>query len=239
MTVLLELTQVHTYYGHIHALKGLNLRVDQGEIVTLVGANGAGKTTTLKTISGITHPKRGRVKFNARDITDMPPHLIAKQGIAHVPEGRRIFPLLSVRENLEVGSWSVKGGSGVISDRMNQMFDMFPRLKERINQKGGTLSGGEQQMLAMARALMMAPSVLLLDEPSMGLAPVLVEGIFDIVKRINEAGNTVLLVEQNALMALEVAHRGYVLQTGEIVLEDTGSALLKNELVRKAYLGEM
>lgn len=239
MTVLLELTQVHTYYGHIHALKGLNLRVDQGEIVTLVGANGAGKTTTLKTISGVTRPKRGRVKFNARDITDMPPHLIAKQGIAHVPEGRRIFPLLSVRENLEVGAWSVKGSSGVINDRMNQMFDMFPRLKERINQKGGTLSGGEQQMLAMARALMMAPSVLLLDEPSMGLAPVLVEGIFDIVKRINEAGNTVLLVEQNALMALEVAHRGYVLQTGEIVLEDTGSALLKNELVRKAYLGEM
>lgn len=238
MTVLLELNQVHTYYGHIHALKGISVRVDQGEIVTLVGANGAGKTTTLKTISGITRPKRGKVMFNGQDITDMAPHNISAQGIAHVPEGRRIFPLLSVRENLEVGSWNVKGGRGVISDRMNQMFDMFPRLKERINQKGGTLSGGEQQMLAMARALMMAPSVLLLDEPSMGLAPVLVEGIFDIVKQINEAGNTVLLVEQNALMALEIAHRGYVLQTGEIVLEDTGEALLQNDLVRKAYLGE-
>ncbi|KXK22039.1 MAG: ABC transporter [Chloroflexi bacterium OLB15] len=238
MTVLLELTQVHTYYGHIHALKGVSVRVDQGEVVTLVGANGAGKTTTLKTISGITRPKRGKVMFNGQDITDMAPHHISAQGIAHVPEGRRIFPLLSVRENLEVGSWNVKGGRGIISDRMNQMFDMFPRLKERINQKGGTLSGGEQQMLAMARALMMAPSVLLLDEPSMGLAPVLVEGIFEIVKRINEAGNTVLLVEQNALMALEIAHRGYVLQTGEIVLEDTGAALLQNDLVRKAYLGE-
>ncbi len=238
MTVLLELTQVHTYYGHIHALKGVSVRVDQGEVVTLVGANGAGKTTTLKTISGITRPKRGKVMFNGQDITDMAPHHISAQGIAHVPEGRRIFPLLSVRENLEVGSWNVKGGRGIINDRMNQMFDMFPRLKERINQKGGTLSGGEQQMLAMARALMMAPSVLLLDEPSMGLAPVLVEGIFEIVKRINEAGNTVLLVEQNALMALEIAHRGYVLQTGEIVLEDTGAALLQNDLVRKAYLGE-
>ncbi len=238
MTVLLELTQVHTYYGHIHALKGISVRVDQGEIVTLVGANGAGKTTTLKTISGITRPKRGKIMFNGQDITDMAPHHISAQGIAHVPEGRRIFPLLSVRENLEVGSWNVKGGRGIINERMNQMFDMFPRLKERINQKGGTLSGGEQQMLAMARALMMSPSVLLLDEPSMGLAPVLVEGIFDIVKRINDAGNTVLLVEQNALMALEIAHRGYVLQTGEIVLEDTGEALLKNDLVRKAYLGE-
>jgi branched-chain amino acid transport system ATP-binding protein len=238
MTALLELDQVHTYYGQIHALKGVSVTVNKGEVVTLVGANGAGKTTTLKTISGVTRPKRGRVLFNGEDISGIQTHLIAGLGIAHVPEGRRIFPLLSVRENLDVGAWNNKGSRIEISQRMEEMFVLFPRLKERINQKGGTLSGGEQQMLAMARALMSNPSVLLLDEPSMGLAPVLVEGIFEIVKRINEAGNTVLLVEQNALMALEIAHRGYVLQTGEIVLQDTGEALLKNDLVRKAYLGE-
>jgi branched-chain amino acid transport system ATP-binding protein len=238
MAALLELDQVHTYYGQIHALKGISVTVNKGEIVTLVGANGAGKTTTLKTISGVTRPKRGRVLFNGEDISGMQTHLISALGIAHVPEGRRIFPLLSVRENLDVGAWNNKGSRVAISQRMEEMFVLFPRLKERINQKGGTLSGGEQQMLAMARALMSDPSVLLLDEPSMGLAPVLVEGIFEIVNRINEAGNTVLLVEQNALMALEIAHRGYVLQTGEIVLQDTGAALLKNDLVRKAYLGE-
>ncbi len=237
MTALLEMVNIHAYYGHIHALKGVSIRVDQGEIVTLVGANGAGKTTTLKTISGVNRPKRGRVLFNGQEINDRPPHKISGLGIAHVPEGRRIFPLLSVRENLEVGAWHVDSKSLMLR-RMEEMFEMFPRLRERVNQKGGTLSGGEQQMLAMARALMSRPSVLLLDEPSMGLAPVLVEQIFDIVKKINEAGNTVLLVEQNALMALEIAHRGYVLQTGEIVLEDTGANLLTNELVRKAYLGE-
>jgi branched-chain amino acid transport system ATP-binding protein len=238
MTVLLELTQVETFYGQIQALKGISLRVDQGQIVTLVGSNGAGKTTTLKTISGVTRPKHGAVRLNGQDITFVPPHKIASMGIAHVPEGRRIFPLLSVRENLEVGAWNVDRRS-VIQQRMDQQFETFPRLKERINQKGGTLSGGEQQMLAMARALMSGPSVLLLDEPSMGLAPVLVEGIFEIVKRINEQGNTVLLVEQNALMALEIAHRGYVLQTGKIVLEGTGAELMKNDMVRAAYLGEV
>lgn len=237
MTALLEMVNIHAYYGHIHALKGVSIRVDQGEIVTLVGANGAGKTTTLKTISGVNRPKRGRVLFNGQEINDRPPHKISGLGIAHVPEGRRIFPLLSVRENLEVGAWHVNS-KALMLRRMEEMFEMFPRLRERVNQKGGTLSGGEQQMLAMARALMSGPSVLLLDEPSMGLAPVLVEQIFDIVKKINEAGNTVLLVEQNALMALEIAHRGYVLQTGEIVLEDTGANLLSNDLVRKAYLGE-
>lgn len=237
MTALLEMVNIHAYYGHIHALKGVSIRVDQGEIVTLVGANGAGKTTTLKTISGVNRPKRGRVLFNGQEINDRPPHKISGLGIAHVPEGRRIFPLLSVRENLEVGAWHVNS-KVLMLRRMEEMFEMFPRLRERVNQKGGTLSGGEQQMLAMARALMSGPSVLLLDEPSMGLAPVLVEQIFDIVKKINEAGNTVLLVEQNALMALEIAHRGYVLQTGEIVLEDTGANLLSNDLVRKAYLGE-
>jgi branched-chain amino acid transport system ATP-binding protein len=237
MAPLLELNGVHTYYGHIHALKGISIKVEKGEIVTLVGTNGAGKSTTLKTISGITRAKRGTISFEGRDITQMATHNIAGLGIAHVPEGRRIFPLLTVRENLEVGSWNV-GKRSVINERMEEMFDLFPRLRERTNQKGGTLSGGEQQMLAIARALMSGPRVLLLDEPSMGLAPVLVEGIFEIIRRINEAGNTVLLVEQNALMALEIAHRGYVIQTGSIVLEDTGAALMGNDHVRRAYLGE-
>ena len=237
MSVLLELENVHTYYGHIHALKGVDLTVEQGEIVTLVGSNGAGKSTSLRTISGMVRPRTGMVKLDGRDITMMKPHDVTALGIGHVPEGRRIFPLLTVRENIEIGAWNV-GSRSVISQRMEQMFVLFPRLKERLEQKGGTLSGGEQQMLAIARALMSAPRVLLLDEPSMGLAPVLVEGIFEIIKRINSEGTTILLVEQNALMALEVAKRGYVLQTGEVKLSDSASALMNNEEVRKLYLGE-
>ena len=237
MTVLLELENVHTYYGHIHALKGVNLTVEQGEIVTLVGSNGAGKSTSLRTISGMVRPRQGSVRLDGRDITTMKPHEVTALGIGHVPEGRRIFPLLTVRENIEIGAWNVTS-RGVINERMEQMFVLFPRLKERLEQKGGTLSGGEQQMLAIARALMSAPHLLLLDEPSMGLAPVLVEGIFEIIKRINAEGTTILLVEQNALMALEVAKRGYVLQTGVVKLSDSASALLNNEEVRKLYLGE-
>jgi branched-chain amino acid transport system ATP-binding protein len=237
MTILLELDSLHTYYGQIHALKGINLTVNDGEVVTLVGANGAGKSTTLRTISGMVRPKRGSVRFKGQVINGMKSHEITEMGIGHVPEGRRIFPLLTVRENLEVGAWSVQRKSD-IDLRMERAYTLFPRLKERMAQKGGTLSGGEQQMLAIARALMADPAVLLLDEPSMGLAPVLVESIFEIITRINAEGKTILLVEQNALMALEVAHRGYVLQTGEIVLQDDAKVLMKNDMVRKAYLGE-
>ncbi|MCA0452913.1 MAG: ABC transporter ATP-binding protein [Chloroflexi bacterium] len=237
MNALLELENVHTYYGHIHALKGVNLTVEEGEIVTLVGSNGAGKSTSLRTISGMVRPRMGTVRLEGKDITTYKPHDVAALGIGHVPEGRRIFPLLSVRENIEIGAWNVSSRT-VISQRMEQMFSLFPRLKERLEQKGGTLSGGEQQMLAIARALMSAPRVLLLDEPSMGLAPVLVEGIFEIIKRINAEGTTILLVEQNALMALEVAKRGYVLQTGVVKLSDNAAALMNNEEVRKLYLGE-
>jgi branched-chain amino acid transport system ATP-binding protein len=237
MTPILELNNIHTYYGNIHALKGVNLTVEKGEVVTLVGSNGAGKSTSLRTISGMVRPRQGSIKFEGRDITSLKPHEVTALGIGHVPEGRRIFPQLTVRENIEIGAWNVKNRS-TIQERMEQMFVLFPRLRERVDQKGGTLSGGEQQMLAIARALMPAPRVLLLDEPSMGLAPVLVEGIFDIIKRINAEGTTILLVEQNALMALEVARRGYVLQTGSIVLSDTATALMGNDMVRKAYLGE-
>jgi branched-chain amino acid transport system ATP-binding protein len=234
---LLELQNVNTFYGHIHALKGIDITVEEGEVVTLVGANGAGKSTTLRTISGIVHPRMGKVIFRGQDITSLKPHEIAGLGIGHVPEGRRIFPLLTVQENIEIGAWNTNNRKD-INSRMEEMFTLFPRLRERTNQKGGTLSGGEQQMLAIARALMSEPKVLLLDEPSMGLAPVLVEGIFDIIQRINQQGTTVLLVEQNALMALEVAKRGYVLQTGHIALADSASALMNNEEVRKVYLGE-
>ncbi len=236
---LLELSGLHTYYGHIHALKGIDLTVEQGEIVTLVGANGAGKSTTLRTVSGMIRPRRGHVYLEGKDITGMKPHEIAELGIGHVPEGRRIFPQLTVRENLEMGGWNVKDRA-VAARRMEYAFDLFPRLRERVFQKGGTLSGGEQQMLAIGRALMSEPRVLLLDEPSMGLAPVLVEQIFEIIKRINaENKTTILLVEQNALMALEVASRGYVLQTGEVVLSDNAAALMNNEMVKKVYLGEV
>lgn len=235
--LVLELDNLHTYYGHIHALKGVSIKVNKGEVVTLIGTNGAGKSTTLRTISGVLKPKRGHVRFHGRDITGMKAHEIAALGVSHVPEGRRIFPLLTVLENLELGAWNVKDRQ-LVKDRMERAFELFPRLKERINQKGGTLSGGEQQMLAIGRALMTDPEVLLMDEPSMGLAPVLVEAIFQIIIEINKLGKTVLLVEQNALMALEVATRGYVLQTGEIVLSDSAQALASNESVRKAYLGE-
>lgn len=237
MPALLELQNVHTYYGHIHALKGVNLSVNEGEIVTLVGSNGAGKSTTLRTISGIARPKIGKVIFAGQDITGLKPHEITRLGVGHVPEGRRIFPLLTVQENIEIGAWNVSNRAEIRS-RMEQVFTLFPRLKERLFQKGGTLSGGEQQMLAIGRAMMANPRVLLLDEPSMGLAPVLVEVIFEIIQRINQQGTTVLLVEQNALMALEVAKQGYVLQTGTVVLRDDAVALTQNEMVRKVYLGE-
>lgn len=232
---MLELRDVHTYYGQIHALKGVSLAVNAGEIVTLIGANGAGKSTTLKTISGLLSPRVGEIHWEGRRISGLPAHKVAAAGIAQSPEGRRVFPRMSVLENLEMGAFLI--GKPDPAD-LARVFDLFPRLKERIAQKAGTLSGGEQQMLAIGRALMSKPRILLLDEPSMGLAPILVEQIFDIVRQVNEQGTPVLLVEQNALMALAIAHRGYVIQTGQIVLSDTGSALMQNDLVRKAYLGE-
>jgi len=233
---LLTLENVHSYYGRIHALQGISLTVEEGEIVTLIGANGAGKSTTLRTISGLIHPKQGKITMKDKDITHMDPHLIVKAGVGHVPEGRGIFPKLTVKENLEIGAFVVDDPIEV-ERRMEYSFELFPRLKERISQKGGTLSGGEQQMLATARGLMLNPHILMLDEPSMGLSPVLVELIFDIIKQMNEKGTTILLVEQNALMALSIAHRGYVLQTGQIVLTDTAANLKKNDMVKKAYLG--
>lgn len=236
MGKILELTNVHSYYGHIHALKGVSLYVDEGEIVSLIGSNGAGKSTTLRTISGLLHAKEGSVKLGGKDITHMEPHLIVGAGVGHVPEGRGIFPKLTVRENLDMGAYAVEDQTKN-GERMEQVFNLFPRLKERIDQYGGTLSGGEQQMLAIGRGLMLHPRILMLDEPSMGLAPVLVELIFDIIKKLNEDGTTILLVEQNALMALSIAHRGYVLQTGEIALTDTAEKLKKDEMVQKSYLG--
>ncbi len=234
---LLELKNVHTYYGKIHALKGMSITVNKGEIVTLIGSNGAGKSTTLRTISGLLTPRQGQVEFDGKRIDNVPPHEIVKMGIAQSPEGRRIFPRLTVLENLEMGAYLYDTRSVTYRNDLERVFDLFPRLRERVSQKGGTLSGGEQQMLAIGRALMTRPQVLLLDEPSMGLAPVLVEQIFEIVKAINEQGTTVLLVEQNALQALGIAHRGYVLQSGTIVIEDTAAALRANESVQKAYLG--
>lgn len=233
---LLSLQGVHSYYGHIHALKGITMDVDNGEIVTLIGSNGAGKSTTLRTISGLIHPKQGRILLEGRDISQLKPHAIVQSGIGHVPEGRGIFPKLTVRENLEMGAFTVNDPAE-IETRMAYGFELFPRLKERINQYGGTLSGGEQQMLAIARGLMMNPQLLMLDEPSMGLSPLLVELIFDIIQTLNQKGTTILLVEQNALMALSIAHRGYVIQNGEIVLHDTAANLKTNEMVQKAYLG--
>jgi branched-chain amino acid transport system ATP-binding protein len=232
---LLELQNVNTYYGGIHALKGISIEVNEGEIVTLIGSNGAGKSTTLKTICGQTRAKQGKVLFNGKDITALKTHEIAQMGVAHVPEGRRIFPKLTVRENLEMGAFSVKD-KGQIQEGIERAVHYFPRLKERINQKGGTMSGGEQQMLAIARGLMMKPKILMLDEPSMGLAPILVEQIFEIVTELNKEGMTILLVEQNANQALAVAHRGYVIQTGEIILQDDAKALLTNPQVQEAYL---
>lgn len=233
---MLEVENIHTYYGNIHALKGVSLTVDQGEIVTLIGGNGAGKSTTLRTITGIMKPLEGHVKLEGEDLAPFKAHEIVYKGIAMVPEGRRIFARLTVTENLDMGAYSRDHKQEIAAD-LDRVFALFPRLKERRNQLAGTLSGGEQQMLATGRALMARPRLLLMDEPSMGLAPVLVELIFDTIKRINEEGTTILLVEQNALMALSIANRGYVLQTGEIVLSDAAERLQKNETVQKAYLG--
>jgi branched-chain amino acid transport system ATP-binding protein len=233
---LLDVQDVHSYYGNIHALKGISLTVEEGEIVTLIGANGAGKSTTLKTISGLVRPRQGRVTLNGEDLALYAPHEIVEKGISQVPEGRGIFARLSVTENLEMGAY-IQNDAQVVAERMEHVFSLFPRLKERRKQVAGTMSGGEQQMLAMGRALMANPKVMLLDEPSMGLAPILVESIFDTIQGLNEQGGTILLVEQNALMALQIAHRGYVIQTGEIVLQDNAKALQTNEMVQKAYLG--
>jgi branched-chain amino acid transport system ATP-binding protein len=231
---LLELKQVSAYYDQIQALHDLSLHVDQGEIVTLVGSNGAGKSTTLKAISGQVKTT-GTILFQQKDITKLPPHETAKLGVAHVPEGRRIFPRLTVKENLEMGAFQLKDKKE-IQNQMELVFQYFPRIKERLNQQGGTMSGGEQQMLAIGRALMSKPSILLLDEPSMGLAPIIVEQIFEIIEELNQTGMTILLVEQNAYQALSVAHRGYVVQTGNIILADDAKALLENKQVTEAYL---
>jgi len=233
---LLKLENVHTYYGHIHALKGISLEVNKGEVVTLIGANGAGKSTTLRSISGLARPRSGKITFEGTPLNNLPPHKITRMGVGHVPEGRRIFPELTVRENLEMGAFTVSRHE--MAERMEYAFTLFPRIKERINQLGGTLSGGEQQMLAMARGLLLNPRILLLDEPSMGLAPVLVDQIFEIIQQLHAQGTTILLVEQNARMALQVADRGYILQSGQIVMADSAKVLQNSEVVRKAYLGE-
>ena len=232
----LELSNVHTFYGNIHALQGISINVQDGEIVTLIGANGAGKSTTLRTISGILEPREGEVRLDSQRINALPAHQIVELGICQVPEGRRIFSRMTVRENLEMGAFSRKDKANIKGD-LDRVFELFPRLQERVGQKGGTLSGGEQQMLAIGRALMARPKILLLDEPSMGLAPILVETIFNTIVEINQQGVTVLLVEQNAVMALQIAHRGYVLETGTIVLADSAESLRKNEDVQKTYLG--
>jgi branched-chain amino acid transport system ATP-binding protein len=233
---LLEVQGVHTYYGSIQALKGISLTVEQGEIVTLIGSNGAGKTTTLRTIVGVLRPRRGTIRMGEADLTKTPPNAIVRLGIAHSPEGRRIFARMTVKENLEMGAFARTDTD--LGRDFERVYTLFPRIKERLKQQAGTLSGGEQQMLAIGRALMARPKLLLLDEPSMGLAPVLVELVFQTIKEINAQGMTVLLVEQNAHMALSIAHRGYVLQTGRIVLTESAKALAANEMVRKAYLGE-
>jgi len=233
---ILELHDLHAYYGNIHALKGISLTVEPAEIVTLIGANGAGKSTTLKTITGLLRPRTGKVVFENEDLSAFKAHQIVNKGVAMVPEGRGIFSRLSVVENLQMGAFHRKDNSGIAED-LERVFVLFPRLKERRRQVAGTLSGGEQQMLATGRALMSRPRLLLMDEPSMGLAPILVEGIFERIQQINQEGTTILLVEQNAHMALQVAHRGYVLQTGEIVLTDTAERLRQNADVQKAYLG--
>jgi branched-chain amino acid transport system ATP-binding protein len=234
---VLRVDDIHTYYGTIHALKGISLEVHEGEIVTLIGANGAGKSTTLRSINGLNHPREGRIVFEGRDITQIPPHDVVKLGISQSPEGRRLFPHMSVFENLEMGAFQRSDRKNLKED-VDRVFTLFPRLAERRAQKAGTMSGGEQQMCAIGRALMARPKLLMLDEPSMGLAPIFVERIFEIVKEINQQGTTILLVEQNALMALDAAHRGYVLETGRIALADDAKALRENERVRKAYLGE-
>lgn len=234
--VILRVADVHTYYGHIHALQGISLEVRQGEIVTLLGANGAGKTTTLKTIHGLLHPREGTIEFDGSDVSHVPAHQLVRRGIGQSPEGRRIFARMTVLENLQMGAYTRTDRSALPLD-YDRMFELFPRLRERRDQQAGTLSGGEQQMLAIGRALMTRPKLLLLDEPSMGLAPILVEQIFSIISDINRQGTTILLVEQNARMALGIAGRGYVLQTGRIVRSGSASALLADPEVQAAYLG--
>jgi branched-chain amino acid transport system ATP-binding protein len=234
--VILDVQDIHTYYGAIHALQGISLEVRRGEIVTLIGANGAGKTTTLKTINGLLHPRQGHVYFEGKDVSKTPAHELVRHGIGQAPEGRRIFSRLTVLENLQMGGFT--RSKTEVREDVERVFTLFPRLQERSSQKGGTLSGGEQQMLAIGRALMCRPRVLLLDEPSLGLAPVLVQQIFGIIQEINGQGVTILLVEQNALQALTVADRGYVLQTGKVALSGPAGELRTNEMVRKAYLGE-
>jgi branched-chain amino acid transport system ATP-binding protein len=234
---LLELSDVETYYGAIQALKGITIDVREGEIVTLIGANGAGKSTTLRSINGLNHPRRGVIKFQGRDITHDAPHSIVKRGIAQSPEGRKLFPRMTVTENLEMGAFQ-RSDRAAIREDMDRVFTLFPRLAERKNQKAGTMSGGEQQMCAIGRALMARPTLLMLDEPSMGLAPIFVERIFETIVEVNKQGTSILLVEQNALMALHVANRGYVLETGTVALADDAKALAQNEQVRKTYLGE-
>lgn len=233
---MLEIRDIHAYYGNIHALKGISLEVNKGEIVTLIGANGAGKTTTLRSISGLLRPREGSIRLEGEDLGQYKAHELVRRGVAMVPEGRGVFSRLSVQENLEMGAYH-RSDKADIKKEMDHVFELFPRLHERRNQVAGTLSGGEQQMLATGRALMSHPTLLLMDEPSMGLAPILVETIFEIIKEINENGTTILLVEQNAHMALQIAHRGYVLQTGQIVLSDSAADLQANEMVQKAYLG--
>jgi branched-chain amino acid transport system ATP-binding protein len=233
---LLEVTDVHTYYGNIEALKGVSLTVDEGEVVTLIGSNGAGKSTTLRSISGLTPPRQGSIKFEGTEIGEVPPQEIVQRGISLSPEGRHVFPRMTVRENLDLGAYLRKDRDGIENDR-ERVYSLFPRLKERERQKGGTMSGGEQQMLAIGRALMANPRLLLLDEPSMGIAPILVERIYETIAEINRQGTTILLVEQNANYALDVSKRGYVLETGKVALEDQSSALRTNPDVQKAYLG--
>jgi branched-chain amino acid transport system ATP-binding protein len=234
---LLRVEDVHTYYGSIEALKGISIEVHEGEIVTLIGANGAGKSTTLRSINGLNHPRRGSIHFRARDITRDPPHDIVRRGISQSPEGRKLFPRMSVLENLEMGAFQRSDRSELRGD-LERVYSLFPRLAERKQQRAGTLSGGEQQMVAIGRALMARPGLLLLDEPSMGLAPIFVERVFETIVEINKQGTTILLVEQNAMMALDVANRGYVLETGKVALADDAKALRRNEQVRKTYLGE-
>ncbi len=234
---MLEIKRVHTYYGKIHALDDVSLTVEKGEVVTIIGANGAGKSTMLNTTSGLLKPRSGSIELEGEDLTKLPPHEVVTKGVVQVPEGRRVFGRLTVKENLEMGAFTCSDHKKN-NENIERVYTLFPRLKERHKQVSGTLSGGEQQMLAMGRALMSNPKVLLLDEPSMGLAPVLVDSIFDIIRRLHADGTTILLVEQNARMALQVASRGYVLQSGQIILSDSADALANNETVRKAYLGE-
>ena len=235
---LLRIDDIHTYYGSIEALKGISLEVHEGEIVTLIGANGAGKSTTLRSINGLNHPRQGSIHFRGRDITRDPPHDIVRRGISQSPEGRKLFPRMSVLENLEMGAFQRSDRSELRGD-LDRVYSLFPRLSERKQQRAGTLSGGEQQMVAIGRALMARPGLLLLDEPSMGLAPIFVERVFETIVEINQQGTTILLVEQNAMMALDIANRGYVLETGRVALADDAKALRRNEQVRKSYLGEI